>query len=60
MTGFLLGYVITPKKLVRLIQKSQQNLFIGASSISQWAGVSGLQNDHPELQKIVKIPNERR
>ena len=49
MTGFRLGYIIAPKEFVRPIQKAQQNLFICASSISQWAGLSALVEEHPEL-----------
>jgi aspartate/methionine/tyrosine aminotransferase len=60
MTGFRLGYIIAPKEFVRPIQKSQQNLFICASSISQWAGVSALNDHHPELNEMVRIYDERR
>ncbi len=60
MTGFRLGYIIAPKEFVRPIQKSQQNLFICASSIAQWAGVSALNDHHPELNEMVRIYDERR
>ena len=60
MTGFRLGYIISPKEFVRPIQKSQQNLFICASSIAQWAGVSALNDYHPELEKMVKTYDTRR
>lgn len=60
MTGFRLGYIIAPKEFVRPIQKSQQNLFICASSIAQWAGVSALNEKHPELDEMVRIYDERR
>ena len=60
MTGFRLGYVIAPREFVRPIQKAQQNLFICASSISQWAGLSALTDIHPELAHMVNIYDERR
>ncbi len=60
MTGFRLGYIIAPPDFVRPIQKSQQNLFICASSIAQWAGVAALTEEHPELDNMVRLYDERR
>ena len=60
MTGFRLGYIIAPIDFVRPIQKSQQNLFICASSIAQYAGISALEDDHPELEQMVRLYDERR
>ena len=60
MTGFRLGYIIAPKEFVRPIQKAQQNLFICASSISQWAGLSALTEKHPELAQMAATYDERR
>lgn len=60
MTGFRLGYIIAPKEFVRPIQKSQQNLFLCASSIAQWAAVSALSEEHAELPEMVKTYDERR
>ncbi len=51
MTGWRLGYLIVPKKLVRSIQKMHQNFFISANSISQWAGITALTD--PDVQKDV-------
>ncbi|HDH96235.1 MAG TPA: aminotransferase class I/II-fold pyridoxal phosphate-dependent enzyme, partial [Proteobacteria bacterium] len=42
MTGWRLGYAIAPKRLVRAMQKMQQNLFISASSFGQTAAVAAL------------------
>jgi aspartate/methionine/tyrosine aminotransferase len=42
MTGWRLGYVIVPERFVRPMQKMQQNFFISASAMSQWAGVEAL------------------
>jgi len=60
MTGWRLGYIIAPDEFVRPIQKLQQNLFICASSVSQWAGVSALTDSHPELAQMVATYDERR
>ncbi len=60
MTGWRLGYVIAPPEFVRPIQKSQQNLFICASSVSQWAGVAALTQEHPEVSRMIATYDERR
>lgn len=60
MTGWRLGFIIAPPEYVRPIQKSQQNLFISPSSIAQWAGVTALTEDHPELARMVETYDERR
>jgi aspartate/methionine/tyrosine aminotransferase len=60
MTGWRLGYIIAPPEFVRPIQKSQQNLFICAGSVSQWAGVSALTEEHPEVEEMVTTYNKRR
>jgi aspartate/methionine/tyrosine aminotransferase len=60
MTGWRLGWVIAPKEFVRPMQKTQQNLFICASSISQWAGVAALTEEHPEVPQMVATYDQRR
>lgn len=45
MTGLRLGYLIAPPSLMPLLQKLQQNLFICASSVAQWAGLAALSPD---------------
>ncbi|HIC76944.1 MAG TPA: aminotransferase class I/II-fold pyridoxal phosphate-dependent enzyme, partial [Candidatus Dadabacteria bacterium] len=42
MTGWRLGYLIAPKKMVRNIQKLQQNMFICAPTISQYSALGAL------------------
>ncbi|EFL50148.1 aminotransferase class I and II [Solidesulfovibrio fructosivorans JJ]] len=42
MTGLRLGYLIAPCSMMGLLQKLQQNLFICASSVAQWAGLAAL------------------
>ncbi len=43
MTGWRLGYMIVPKKMVRYVQKLQQNLFISPGSFIQKAGVTAIE-----------------
>jgi aspartate/methionine/tyrosine aminotransferase len=40
MTGWRLGWLVVPEKMVRAIEKLSQNLFICASSVAQHAGVA--------------------
>ncbi|MBF0480853.1 MAG: pyridoxal phosphate-dependent aminotransferase [Desulfovibrionaceae bacterium] len=42
MTGWRLGYVIAPPRYVAALQRLQQNLFICAGSVAQWAGLAAL------------------
>ncbi|MFP4036088.1 MAG: pyridoxal phosphate-dependent aminotransferase [Desulfobacteraceae bacterium] len=60
MTGWRLGYIIAPPAFVRPLQKIQQNLFISAPSVSQWAGVAALTEAGPDLEKMRAVYNERR
>jgi (5-formylfuran-3-yl)methyl phosphate transaminase len=60
MTGWRLGYIIAPRDYVRPIQKTQQNLFICASSVSQWAGVAALTEEHPEIPQMIATYDRRR
>ncbi|UJX42449.1 pyridoxal phosphate-dependent aminotransferase [Desulfovibrio sp. JY] len=45
MTGLRLGYLVAPCSMMGLLQKLQQNLFICASSVAQWAGLAALSPD---------------
>lgn len=60
MTGWRLGYVIAPREFVRPFQKLQQNLFICASSISQFGGLAALTQHHPEVEQMVAAYDQRR
>ena len=62
MTGWRLGYVIAPPRFVRPMQKMQQNFFISASSMAQWAGVEALRNEEAaeEVARMVRTYDERR
>jgi aspartate/methionine/tyrosine aminotransferase len=60
MTGWRLGYIIAPLDFVRPLQKIQQNLFISAASVSQWAAVAALAKAGPDVERMRSIYNERR
>jgi len=60
MTGWRLGYLIAPPKFVRPLQKIQQNFFISAGSISQWAGIAALTKADADVEQMKSIYDERR
>jgi Aspartate/tyrosine/aromatic aminotransferase len=60
MTGWRLGYVIAPRDYVRPLQKIQQNMFISAGSMAQWAGLAALTKAEADVKQMVSIFNERR
>jgi aspartate/methionine/tyrosine aminotransferase len=62
MTGWRLGYVIAPQRFVRPMQKMQQNFFISASAMAQWAGVEALTSEEAaeEVRRMVNTYDERR
>jgi aspartate/methionine/tyrosine aminotransferase len=62
MTGWRLGYVIAPTRFIRPMQKLQQNFFISANAMAQWAGVEALTSPAAadEVARMVRIYDERR
>ncbi len=60
MTGWRLGYLIAPKEFIRPMQKIQQNLFISASSFSQWAALAGLKEAEHDVKKMRDTYDQRR
>ncbi|MBI9110887.1 pyridoxal phosphate-dependent aminotransferase [Maridesulfovibrio ferrireducens] len=60
MTGWRLGYIISPEKYVRPLQKLCQNFFISANSMAQWAGVAALTEAWDDVNRIKNIYDERR
>jgi aspartate/methionine/tyrosine aminotransferase len=60
MTGWRLGYLIAPPDFVRPLQKVQQNFFISAGSVSQWAGLAALRKAREDVERMRRIYNERR
>jgi aspartate/methionine/tyrosine aminotransferase len=60
MTGWRLGYLIAPKPFIRAIQKVQQNFFISANAMVQWAGITALEEAGEDVAKMRAIYDERR
>jgi aspartate/methionine/tyrosine aminotransferase len=60
MTGWRLGYLIAPKEFIRPMQKIQQNLFISASSFSQWGALAGLKEAEEDIQRMRDTYDRRR
>jgi aspartate/methionine/tyrosine aminotransferase len=60
MTGWRLGYLIAPKPFIRAIQKVQQNFFISANAMVQWAGIAALEEAADDVAKMRAIYDERR
>jgi aspartate/methionine/tyrosine aminotransferase len=60
MTGWRLGYVISPKQFVRPMQKIQQNLFISASSFAQWGALAGLKEAEKDIESMRETYDRRR
>lgn len=60
MTGWRLGYLIAPKEFIRPIQKIQQNLFISASSFSQWGALAGLEQAGRDIERMRQTYDRRR
>jgi aspartate/methionine/tyrosine aminotransferase len=60
MTGWRLGYLIAPKEFIRPMQKIQQNLFISASSFTQWGALVGLKEAENDIQKMRETYDRRR
>jgi aspartate/methionine/tyrosine aminotransferase len=60
MTGWRLGYLIAPKEFIRPMQKIQQNLFISASSFSQWGALAGLKQAGRDIEKMRQTYDRRR
>jgi len=60
MTGWRLGYIISPPDFVRPIQKIQQNLLICANSFVQQAGIAALEDTAAETAEMARIYDERR
>jgi len=60
MTGWRLGYIIAPPEFVRPLQKVQQNFFISAGSISQWAGLAALTKSQDDVERMKTTYDVRR
>ncbi len=60
MTGWRLGWMVVPKAMMPTLQIMQQNFFICAGSVSQWAGIAALQCAGPDVERMRREYNRRR
>ncbi len=60
MTGWRLGYLISPPEYIRTLQKMHQNFFISANAFVQWAGIAALKEAGEDVLRMKKLYNERR
>ena len=60
MTGWRLGWVIAPEKYVPSMQRLQQNFFISAGSVAQWAGIAALTECDRDVAAMVAQYAKRR
>jgi aspartate/methionine/tyrosine aminotransferase len=60
MTGWRLGFVIPPEECLRPMQKMQQNFFISASSVSQYAGLAAIRDAKPDVERMRSVFDQRR
>jgi len=60
MTGWRLGYAIAPRRVVRTMQKLQQNLFISASSFGQTAATAALKKSDKFIERMRTEYDRRR
>jgi aspartate/methionine/tyrosine aminotransferase len=60
MTGWRVGYLILPPKMVRPLRSMAQNFFISVNAASQKAGVAALRYAWPEVEKMRGIYDRRR
>jgi len=62
MTGLRLGYMIIPRRFIRPIQKVQQNFFISANAMVQYAGIAALKENEAadDVAHMKAVYNKRR
>jgi (5-formylfuran-3-yl)methyl phosphate transaminase len=60
MTGWRLGYAILPERLVRPVQKLQQNLLISAPDFPQFAAIAALTEADADVERMRRCYDERR
>lgn len=60
MTGLRLGYLIAPFEFVRALQVLEQNFFICANSVIQFAGIAALKHARKETEEMKSTYNKRR
>ncbi len=59
MTGWRLGWMVVPRRLVRAIQKVGQTVFISPPTISQYAAIEALESG-ADVERMRRVYKERR
>lgn len=60
MTGWRLGFLISPPEHIRSLQKMHQNFMISANAFVQWAGLAALRLAQADVEAMVQEYNRRR
>jgi aspartate/methionine/tyrosine aminotransferase len=60
MTGWRLGWLVAPREFIPTLQSMQQNFFICANSVSQWAGLAALTCADEDVRRMVGEYKRRR
>ncbi len=60
MTGWRLGWMVIPACLMPAVQRLQQNFFICANSVAQWAGITALNEGEADVKRMAAEYNRRR
>ncbi len=60
MTGWRLGWLVAPARLIPTLQILQQNFFISAGSVAQWAGLAALAEAKPDVARMAAEYDARR
>jgi aspartate/methionine/tyrosine aminotransferase len=60
MTGWRLGWIVVPPHLVPMLRILQQNFFICAGSVAQWAGLAAVKYAGADVERMAAAYAERR
>lgn len=60
MTGWRLGYLIVPERLVQPLVRMHQYLFVGTNTFVQWAGIDALEHADAVQRRLREELLERR
>lgn len=60
MTGWRLGWVVTPPALIPTLRTVSQNFFICPNSVSQWAALAAVRYAWPDVERMAAEYGRRR
>lgn len=60
MTGWRIGWLVAPPDYVAPLQRLQQNLFICAGSVAQWAALAALRESAADVERMNREYGRRR